>query len=325
MSERHDVAVIGGGVVGLAAAYSLAKRGARVVLVERAGVGSGASAGNAGWISPVLAGPVADVDATKHALRSLRDRDSPFYLAPRLDPALARWLWCFWRRCNAEDWLAGLHATSQLALRTFELYDALAADGVNFNMWTDGLVLAFLEPETARRWLSHFAPLDNYGYQLPDEPLVDDEFRALEPLLSPVIRAGFLIRSERHVNPSSLTKGLATRLGQLGAEVREHVTVTAFEQRDGRVLQADELRPDRGGQLRNRQRYRQCQTDVAARIPPSIASREGLQLLRPHHTASPSHHAHRRKSGCYTSRRQRPRSGHDGAQWHQPSPRPAPR
>lgn len=46
-----DVAVIGGGVIGCAVAYYLAKRGARVTVFERSIVGSGASSANSGAIA----------------------------------------------------------------------------------------------------------------------------------------------------------------------------------------------------------------------------------------------------------------------------------
>jgi sarcosine oxidase len=44
-ARSPDVAVVGGGIVGLAAADALVRRGARVVLLERSAVGSGQSAG----------------------------------------------------------------------------------------------------------------------------------------------------------------------------------------------------------------------------------------------------------------------------------------
>jgi glycine/D-amino acid oxidase-like deaminating enzyme len=57
--ERVEVAVIGGGVIGCAAAAMLATRGARVVLVEGIAIGAGASGRNLGAIQhpfdPVLA------------------------------------------------------------------------------------------------------------------------------------------------------------------------------------------------------------------------------------------------------------------------------
>ena len=51
MLAKSDVAVIGGGVIGCAVAYYLAKQGARVTLIERAVIGSGASSANTGAIA----------------------------------------------------------------------------------------------------------------------------------------------------------------------------------------------------------------------------------------------------------------------------------
>lgn len=53
-----DVVVVGGGIIGCAAAAIMADRGARVVLVEREAIGSGASGRNLGAVQhpfdPVL-------------------------------------------------------------------------------------------------------------------------------------------------------------------------------------------------------------------------------------------------------------------------------
>jgi len=43
-TKDTDVVVIGGGVIGCAVAYYLAKRGARVTVVERFSIGNGSSA-----------------------------------------------------------------------------------------------------------------------------------------------------------------------------------------------------------------------------------------------------------------------------------------
>jgi len=60
--RRHaDVVVIGGGIIGSAAAAIMADRGARVALVEGAAIGAGASGRNLGAIQhpfdPALAPP----------------------------------------------------------------------------------------------------------------------------------------------------------------------------------------------------------------------------------------------------------------------------
>jgi glycine/D-amino acid oxidase-like deaminating enzyme len=48
MASSYDIAVIGGGMVGVSAAYQCAKRGLRTLLVERRHLGSGGSGGNFG-------------------------------------------------------------------------------------------------------------------------------------------------------------------------------------------------------------------------------------------------------------------------------------
>ncbi len=58
LAERADVCVVGGGVVGLALARALARRGASVVLVERGAVGAEAS-----WAAGGMLAPQAEADA----------------------------------------------------------------------------------------------------------------------------------------------------------------------------------------------------------------------------------------------------------------------
>ncbi len=58
-----DVLIIGGGVVGVSCAYELAKRGASVTVLERDRVGHGCSFGNAGWLTPSQATPLATISS----------------------------------------------------------------------------------------------------------------------------------------------------------------------------------------------------------------------------------------------------------------------
>jgi D-hydroxyproline dehydrogenase subunit beta len=94
-----DVVVVGGGIVGCATACFLAKAGARVVVVEREGLASGASGANSGIVQhpfdPVLAELYrATVDL--YRVLTLESRGFPFGPDPAgmlfisLDPAVVR-------------------------------------------------------------------------------------------------------------------------------------------------------------------------------------------------------------------------------------------
>ena len=81
MAEHSDVLVIGGGVIGVCTAYSLAERGIRPRLVERDEICSGCSHGNAGWVFPSHSMPIPAPGVIRRSFRWLADpkNDNSFY------------------------------------------------------------------------------------------------------------------------------------------------------------------------------------------------------------------------------------------------------
>src|SRR5581483_686972 len=91
VAQRPDVAIVGGGAVGVCCAYELAVRGASVVLYERGpDLASGCSAASAGLVCPSHSAPIANPASLRNGVRWMWRRDSPFYLRPR--PAVVPWL-----------------------------------------------------------------------------------------------------------------------------------------------------------------------------------------------------------------------------------------
>jgi glycine oxidase len=66
MAECVDVICIGGGAVGLSAAFELAKRSIRAVVVDRGPLGKESSWAGAGILSPPPASPLSDDDRLRH-------------------------------------------------------------------------------------------------------------------------------------------------------------------------------------------------------------------------------------------------------------------
>ena len=119
--------MVGGGIIGVSAAYYLAKRGHRVTLVERGEIGAGASSGNAGIIA-IGHPPLPRPGLVRQVLRWMIDGGSPLYMPPRLDPSLFRWLWSFRRACTEEHYRYCMGILAELGRETRACFEQIMGD-----------------------------------------------------------------------------------------------------------------------------------------------------------------------------------------------------
>jgi len=229
------VVVVGAGAIGLCTALYLARAGVAVEVLDRATVGSGASWGNAGWVCASHSAPIPAPGVTPYVLRSLGRPDSPLYLRPSLDLALARWALRFWRSCRRPQFERGYAALAQLNRPTFELFARLREAGVETTLRRPGIVHAFLDVEAARHHLAVQRQGAGAGYELPDDVARGDAARALDPTLGTGVAAGYLVPGEGLVDPDRLVASLAAALRAAGGRVREGVGVTGFGRSRGAV------------------------------------------------------------------------------------------
>jgi D-amino-acid dehydrogenase len=226
--------VVGAGAIGLATAYALRKRGREVTVIDRGQPGEACSRGNAGWITPSISSPIPAPGMTLTSLKWMLRSDSPLYISPTAAPGLARWLWRFWRHCNARDFVAGLHAVANLNRRTLPLFDQLEKDGVPMELHKQGLLFVFMDRHYMERVREEFEYYKEYGYGVPS-PVGGSDLHAMEPTLSAAVQHGFLVPEEYHVRPETLSRGYATKLSQMGAEIRTGVDVLGGTRSNGKV------------------------------------------------------------------------------------------
>jgi D-amino-acid dehydrogenase len=230
-----SVAVVGAGVVGLACAWELRRRGAPVVVLERGRIGAGVSRGNTGWVSPSFTYPLPAPGMVREGLRQLVTGGEAFVLRPSLDPAFARWLWTFRRSCSPARFDAGVRALLALNRRTLELFDAYRDAGVAFEMHAAGLVVASRTLGGLDIYRRTFRRLRELGYQGGEIDTLDaTELVALEPALDRGgVVAGMHARVDRFVRPEELTAGLAASLRADGVEIREGCELRSISRRPG--------------------------------------------------------------------------------------------
>ncbi|HKZ68975.1 MAG TPA: FAD-dependent oxidoreductase [Anaerolineales bacterium] len=237
MSEKTDVLVIGGGVVGVCAAYYLAGRGCRVTLIEQGEIASGCSYANAGLIVPSHATPLPQPGALASGLKWLLDPKSPFYIKPRLDFDLLRWLITFAAHCTERHVRYALPVLRDLGLASAALYDELAAL-FDFGYTHHGLILAYKTKAALGHGLAEAELLNANG--LSAVPLSPAEAHETEPTLRSDLAGGIFYKADSHLNPAMFVTGLAKCLQGKGRVAIQRNTKVKGLVKSGRRIECVE-------------------------------------------------------------------------------------
>ena len=119
-----------------------------MTLVERGRFGRGSSHGNCGLVCPSHVLPLAEPGMVAKGLKSLFQRNSPFSIKPRLDPALWSWLLHFAARCNERDMIEAGHGIQPLLNSSLALYhELIEREALDCEFETRGLLFAYRSKE----------------------------------------------------------------------------------------------------------------------------------------------------------------------------------
>ncbi len=234
MSERSDVLIIGGGVIGVCAAYYLAERGRQVTIVEQGEVASGSSYGNAGLIVPSHSTPLAAPGALADGLKWMLDPESPFYIKPRLDFDLVVWLLKFAAACNETHMRQAIPVLRDLSSLSLALYDALAGlEGLIFGYQRKGVLLVYKTEAAFKQAVEEAHLVAEAG--IASKVLSAKEASTLEPSVRPDMAGAVYYPGDAHLNPAEFVQGLARRLEGQGVCIHRNRTVTGVERSGRRV------------------------------------------------------------------------------------------
>ncbi|RMF90640.1 MAG: FAD-dependent oxidoreductase [Nitrospinota bacterium] len=243
MAKQADVLIIGGGVIGVCAAYYLVERGRSVTLVEKGEICSGSSYGNAGLIVPSHSVPLAAPGVIKKGLRWMFNPESPFYIKFRLDPALWRWLWRFRAACNTTHMHRAMPVIRDLSLSSIALYEELAAlEGLEFGYQRRGSLYLFRTQAGYAEGKEEAHLLEQIGVTV--KILEGSALRELEPEIESTAIGGIYFPDDAHLNPASFVRGLATFVAQKGGTLWEQTEVLGFETHDRRIVRVQTTRGD---------------------------------------------------------------------------------
>ena len=243
MTEPADVLIIGGGVIGVCAAYYLHKQGRQVTLLERGEICSGSSYGNAGLIVPSHSVPLAAPGIIKKGIRWMFDPTSPFYIRLRPDPDLLRWLWQFRAACTASRMHRSMLVIRDLSLASIALYDELAGlEDLDFGYQRNGSLYLFRTQHGYQEGVEEAHLLEQIGVTV--KVLTSTEVQELESGIESTAIGGIYFPDDAHLNPAAFVRGLAGLVAKAGGTLCPQTEVLGFETQNCRITQVQTTRGD---------------------------------------------------------------------------------
>ena len=243
MPIKADTLIIGGGVIGVCAAYFLAEQGRSVTLVEKNDLSSGSSYGNAGLIAIDHAIPMPAPGVLSQGLRWMLDSAGPFYIKPRLDPDLIRWLWQFRGACKSETVLRAIPILLSIGRASLDLYDQLhARHALDDGYHRRGRLFLYRTQAGLDHGAEDVDLLRDFGVtgQVLDAAAVREKF----PLVLPSVIGGIYYENYAHFVPDRFVRELARVAETLGARIRTGTEVLGFETSGKRIAKVNTTRGD---------------------------------------------------------------------------------
>lgn len=233
VSSSHTI-VAGAGIVGVSAAYYLAKRGHRVTLIDKGDLASGVSFGSAGIIA-IGHPPLPRPGLVKQVLKWMLDGGSPLYVPPRFDLAMARWFWEFRRACTEAHFQYSMDMLARLGRETKACFEQIMSDEAMSSVYhRDGWLEIFRTDEGLAEGLRHAELLERYEFDV--EILDGNELHRRQPAFKDGVVGAVMFSDSSFMDPHQFLIALAKRAEAHGAVIRTHAEMMEVLVREGRFV-----------------------------------------------------------------------------------------
>ena len=243
---RHKVLIIGGGVAGLCTGWYLSRAGHHVAIVDRdPDRRRSCSTQNAGMVVPSHFIPLAAPGVVAQGLRWMTSSKSPFYLRPKIDLALWRWCWQFYRHCTDRHVQSSRWLLRDLSLESRRLFEELASE-LEFEFIQRGLLMLCRTSTGLQEEMETAEAAESLG--ITAEVCDVHRLRELDPDATTTAIGGIWFPQDGHLDPaaflSAMRQGIADSGGvfiddEITGFATEHNRITAVISREQQRLSAE--------------------------------------------------------------------------------------
>ncbi|WP_214470791.1 FAD-binding oxidoreductase [Mesorhizobium sp. dw_380] len=244
-----DIAIIGGGIIGVCAAAFLAEAGLDVTVFDRTGICEETSSGNAAALafSDVL--PLAHKGMIRQLPKWLADPLGPLSIPPAYLPKLLPWLIRFWRAGASAKYEASLAAQAgMMKLAEAEWMDLLDRSGTRPMLREDGSLELYESEAEFRASLPGWAARQRFGIGF--RHVEGEGLASLQPGLSPRFVKGTFVPGWKTVaDPKLLGKAVWAYAQSKGARFEMARIERVAADQDGATLTLADGTTRQAGQL----------------------------------------------------------------------------
>jgi len=230
-----NVIIVGGGVIGLCAAYHSARAGLSVTVIDRGPEAhDGCSSGNAGMIVPSHFVPLAAPGMVALGLKWMWNPESPFYIRPRLDADLLAWAWRFWRASTPERVRHAAPLIRDLSLASRAAFEEFAAlPGNDFGLVRKGLLMLCKSAHALDEEAKGAEQARRLG--IPATVLDPRAAAELEPGVRMDVAGAIHYPLDCHLSPALFMSALKRELDRMGCRFLWQTEVAGWRSSGGRV------------------------------------------------------------------------------------------
>lgn len=236
-----NIAIIGGGIIGLSSAYYLSKAGHQVTILEQSELKDGCSFGNAGMIVPSHIIPLAAPGMISKGIRWMLNSTSPFYVKPRLSGDLIKWGYHFYKSATREHVAKAAPALREISLLSKAMYQQMVKDfPFDFSYHERGLLMLYQTRETEHEEAEAAALANRHGIEAHVISL--KEIQKMEPDVKVTARGGVYFPGDAHITPQTLINQLIAFLKDQKVVIQTSTTVRDFivESDKIKIIQTDQ-------------------------------------------------------------------------------------